>query len=90
MYYTNEMLLNKEPEKARRATGLQEPRSRERAGLEKEPLNSKRETLFRRKWFKGAPAGEHGAGSRVTSPTPVRFPPSARERPPGFESPIPG
>jgi len=100
MYYIAKMVLDEE---SRQATGLQEPRaeerarlhqesrSRERAGLEKEPVKSKRETLFRRKWFKGAPAREHGAGSRANQPDAFAVSPSLREGPTsGFESPIPG
>jgi len=49
------------------------------------------ERLSRRKWFKGAPAREHGAGSRAQRPDAFVVSPSLREGwTSGFESPIPG
>jgi len=100
MYPVAKMALDEE---ARQATAIQKPRRRKRAGLAqepkggkragliKEPMSNKRVPLFRRKWFKGAPAGEHGAGSRVERPDAFAVSPSLRE---GwtwrFESSIPG
>jgi len=50
-----------------------------------------RATLFRGKWFKGAPAREHGAGSRAGSPDAFAVSPSLRGGPTWrFESSIPG
>jgi len=81
----------KKPGEEERAGLRKEPRSRERAEASKEPVESKRPNAFEKGVVKGAPAREHGAGSRVRRPDAFVVSPSLRE---GltwrFESSIPG
>jgi len=103
MYHTAKRLPDEELKEARQATAVKKPREEERAGLRKdprsreraeaskEPLKASVPMFSRRKWFKGAPAREHGAGSRAGSPDAFAVSPSLREGPTWrFESSIPG
>jgi len=81
----------KKPTGEERAAPGQEPRRTKRAGLTKEPMINKQMMLSRSKWFRGAPAREHGAGSRAGSPDAFAVSPSLRGGPTWrFESSIPG